>query len=206
MSSRIPRQSAGRSSRSESFPTLAGEWMLRRGAESVSTRAPSPLRWIAAARSRQLRGESSPYERDLTGIVADFRKDLRTRGGAGDADTHYQLGLAFLSQGLITEAVEELTQAGGDPKLAVESYTLISQCFRYKRDFDEASKWLKTALAETKAGTETYFALLFELADVAQAAGDRDGAVGLFRQVADWNPGFRNVAARLEGLAGPAKA
>lgn len=183
-----------------------GEEPAERRYYELAAAAADELRWIAAARSRQLRGGSSPYERDLTGIVADFRKDLRTRGGAGDADTHYQLGLAFLGQGLITEAVEELTQAGGDPKLAVESYTLISQCFRYKRDFDEASKWLKTALAETKAGTEPYFALLFELADVAQAAGDRDGAVGLFRQVADWNPGFRNVSARLEELSGPAKA
>ena len=30
-------------------PTLAGEWMLRRGTETVSTAAPSPLLWIAEA-------------------------------------------------------------------------------------------------------------------------------------------------------------
>jgi tetratricopeptide (TPR) repeat protein len=181
-----------------------GEEPAERRYYDLAAAAADELRWISTARSRQLRSDASPYERELSGIVADFRKDLQTRGGGEDADTHYQLGLAFMGQGLITEAVEELTQAGSDPKLAVESYTLLSQCFRYQRDFDEASRWLKTALAETKAGTEPYFALLYELADIAQAAGDRSGAAGLFRQVADWNPGFRSVAARLEELAGPA--
>lgn len=158
------------------------------------------LRWIAAVRDRQLRGDASPLERELTGIVADFRKDLKTRGGAPDAETHYQLGLAFMSQGLTVEAVEELTRAAEDNKLAVESYTLISQCFRQKRNFDEAAKWMKTAMAETRPGTDPYFALVYELAEILEASDDRGGAAALYREIRDWNPGFRNAAARLESL------
>ena len=158
------------------------------------------LRWIVAVRDRQLRGDASPLERELTGIVADFRKDLKTRGGAPDAETHYQLGLAFMSQGLTVEAVEELTRAAEDKKLAVESYTLISQCFRQKRNFDEAAKWMMTAMAETRSGTDPYFALVYELAEILEASDDRAGAAALYREIRDWNPGFRNAAARLERL------
>jgi tetratricopeptide (TPR) repeat protein len=158
------------------------------------------LRWIAAIRDRQLRGDASPLERELTGIVADFRKDLKARGGAPDAETHYQLGMAFMSQGLTVEAVEELTRAAEDKKLAVESYTLISQCFRQKRNFDEAAKWMKTAMAETRSGTDPYFALVYELAEILEASDDRAGAAALYREIRDWNPGFRNAAARLESL------
>lgn len=158
------------------------------------------LRWIVAVRDRQLRGDASPLERELTGIVADFRKDLKTRGGAPDAETHYQLGLAFMSQGLTVEAVEELTHAAEDKKLAVESYTLISQCFRQKRNFDEAARWMKTAMAETRSGTDPYFALVYELAEILEASDDRAGAAALYREIRDWNPGFRNAAARLESL------
>ncbi len=183
---------------------FVGEEAVERRYYDLGPAAGDELRWIAAARARQLQGEASPNERALSGIVAEFRKDLRTRGGAGDADMHYQLGLAFMGQGLITEAIEELTQAGEDRKLAVESATLISQCFRQQRKFDEAAKWLKTAMAETKTGTEPYFALLYELAEVLEASGDRAGAGDLYRQIRDWNPGFRAAAARLEELSKPA--
>jgi len=162
--------------------------------------AAGELRWLAAARSRQLQGDIFPLERELTAIVSEFRKDLKTRGPVADADVHYQLGLAFMAQGLFAEAVEELTEAANDGTLALASHSLISQCHRQRRDFDEAAKWLKTAMAEAKAGTDQYYALVYELAEVAEAADERDRALALFREIRDWNPGFRNVAARLETL------
>ncbi len=162
--------------------------------------AAGELRWLAAARALQLQGEASPLERELTGIVAEFRKDLKARDADADAETRYQLGLAFMGQGLIAEAIEELTEAAKDKALAIDSYSLISQCFRQKRDFDEAAKWLKTAMAEVKAGTDQYYALVYELAEIMEVAGDGDQAVSLFREIRDWNPGFRSVAARLETL------
>jgi tetratricopeptide (TPR) repeat protein len=162
--------------------------------------AAGELRWLAAAKTRQLQGDAFPLERELNAIVSEFRRDLKTRGPFADADVHYQLGLAFMAQGLQAEAIEELTEAAKESSLALDSYSLISQCYRQKRDFDEAAKWLKTAMAEAKAGTDQYYALAFELAEVAEAADDRDQALTLFRQIRDWNPGFRNVAARLEAL------
>ncbi|RPI97721.1 MAG: hypothetical protein EHM31_13050 [Candidatus Aminicenantes bacterium] len=84
--------------------------------------------------------------------------------------------------------------------MAVDSYSLISQCYRQKRDFDEAAKWMKRAMAEAKTGTDQYYALVYELAEIMEAAGDREKAAAFFREIRDWNPGFRNAAARLEAL------
>jgi len=164
--------------------------------------AADELRWLAAARARQLEGEAYPLERALSTIVSEFRRDLRDKGGASDAEARYQLGLAFMSQGLTAEAVEELTQAAVDKALAVACYSLISQCYRQKRNFDEASKWLEKGMAEAKPGTDQYFALAYELADVLEAADDRARAVALFREIRAWNPAYRNVSARLESLEG----
>jgi len=162
--------------------------------------AAGELRWLAAARASQLRGDAMPLERDLAGIVAEFRRDLKTKADTGDFETHYHLGLAFMGQGLIPEAIEELTEAAKDKKLAIDSFSLISQGFRQLRNFDEAAKWLKRAMAEAKTGTDQYYALAFELAEIMEAADDRERALALFREIRDWNPGFRNVAARLETL------
>ena len=149
-------------------------------------------------------GESSPLERALTTIVSEFRKDLREKGGPVDAEARFQLGLAFMGQGLLAEAVEELTQAANDKSLAVASCSLIGQGFRQKRNFAEAARWFEKAMAEAKPGSDQYFALAYEMAEVLEASDDRDRAAALFRQVCAWNPGYRNASARLESLAGPA--
>jgi len=162
--------------------------------------AAGELRGLAAARARQLEGDALPFERELSAIVAEFRKDLRTRADPVDGETHYQLGLAFMGQGLIGEAVEELTLAAKDKKLAVGSYSLIGQSYAQTRNFDEAVKWLKLALAETRSGTEAYYALNYELAAVMEASDDRGQALALYREIRGWNPRYRNVSARLESL------
>jgi len=162
--------------------------------------AAEELRLLAAAHAQQLRGDTFRFERELSGIVAEFRKDLGTKVDPDDSETHYQLGLAFMEQGLTAEAVEELTRAAADPKLALDSYSLIGHSFRRKRNFEEAEKWLKKAMALAKTGTEPYYALLFELAEILEESENRDKAIALFKEIRDWNPGFRNIAARLEGL------
>jgi len=158
------------------------------------------LRLLAAAHAQQLRGDTSQYERELSGIVAEFRKDLRTKGEGESAETHYQLGLAFMGQGLTGEAVEELTQAAKDKGLVIDSYSLISQCYRQKRNHDEAEKWLKMALAAARQGTDQYYALLYELAEIHEESDDREKAISLFKQIHDWNPGYRNISTRFESL------
>jgi len=162
--------------------------------------AADEIGWLAAARARQLEGEASPLERALTTIVADFRKDLLDKGGPADAESHFQLGLAFIGQGLMAEALEELTQAAKDKTLAVASYSLIGQGYRQKRNHEEAAKWFEKGLAATAPGTDQYYALAFELADIAEVSDDRARAAALFREIRDWNSGYRNVATRLDSL------
>ena len=158
------------------------------------------LRLLAAAHAQQLQGNTSQYERELSGIVAEFRKDLRAKVEGDAAETHYQLGLAFMGQGLTGEAVEELTQAAKDKGLVIDSYSLISQCYRQKRNHDEAEKWLKMALAAAKQGTDQYYALLYELAEIFEESDNREKALSLFKQIYDWNPGYRNISTRFESL------
>jgi tetratricopeptide (TPR) repeat protein len=162
--------------------------------------AAEELRLLAAASALQLRGDASQYERELSGIVAEFRKDFRTKVEGESGETHYQLGLAFMGQGLTGEAVEEFTHAAKDKGLVIDSYSMISQCCRQKRNYDEAEKWLKMAMAAAKQGTDQYYALLYELAEIMEESDNREKAISLFKQIYDWNPGYRNISARVESL------
>jgi tetratricopeptide (TPR) repeat protein len=162
--------------------------------------AADELRMLSAAHARQIQRDTSPYERELSGIVEEFKKDLRTKVEEDDAGTHYQLGLAFMGQGLVGEAVGELTQASKDKKIALDCFSLIGLCHKQRRNYGEAEKWLKKALGEVRDGTDQYYALLFELAEILEESGDREKAVALFREIRDWNPGYRGISARLESL------
>ncbi|HOW85552.1 MAG TPA: tetratricopeptide repeat protein [Candidatus Aminicenantes bacterium] len=158
------------------------------------------LRWLAAVRTLQRGDGSAAPERELAGIVAEFRRDLRSRGAVSPPEMFYQLGLAFMSQGLIAEAIEELSEAARDKALAIDSLSLIAQCHRLKRNFEDATKCLQSALTEATQGTDQYYALLYELAEVHAAAGNQVQAAALFREIRDWNPSFRGVAGELENL------
>jgi hypothetical protein len=56
------------------------------------------------------------------------------------------------------------------------------------------------AMAAAKQGTDQYYALLYELAEIMEESDNREKAISLFKQIYDWNPGYRNISARFESL------
>ncbi|MFO7732488.1 MAG: tetratricopeptide repeat protein [Candidatus Aminicenantes bacterium] len=162
--------------------------------------AGAELRMLRTVYLQQSQGEEASLERELSGIVSDFRRDLKTKVKADDSATFYQLGVAFLGQGLYREATEEFSKAAKDSRYAIESASLISLCLRHQRDFEEAEKWLRKALELTEEGSDQHYALEFELAELWEQAEARDKAVTLYREIRDWNPGYRNISDKLKSL------
>jgi tetratricopeptide (TPR) repeat protein len=107
--------------------------------------AAEALGWLASARGLQTGGEAPPVERELDAIVAQFRNDLKDKDAVSDPSTHYELGLAYMGQGLMAEAVEEMTEAAKDPHLAAECYSALSEAFKQRGDVAEAQKWAEKA-------------------------------------------------------------
>jgi tetratricopeptide (TPR) repeat protein len=103
--------------------------------------AAAEIGWLASARALQTGGGAPPVERELGAIVTEFRNDLKAKAALSDPSTHYELGLAYMAQGLMAEAVEELTEAARDPKLAAECYTALSEAYRQRGDLAAAQKW-----------------------------------------------------------------
>lgn len=158
------------------------------------------LRMLKAAHERQVQGEMTQEERELSHIVADFKKDLRAKVSADNNEIHYHLGIAFMEQGLYTEAIEEYSQASKDKALALDCFSLISYCHRQRRNFPDGEKWLKKALVLAREGSDQYYALEFDLAELYEQASDRDKALSLYREVMSWNSGYRNISVKVSNL------
>jgi len=170
----------------------------------LAARAEEEVRMIAAIHARQVGGGATQFEKDLSVIVDDFKKGLKNKVLADDLEIHYQLGIAFLEQGLTNEAIEELTLASKDKTRTMECYNIISQCYRARKDFPEAERWLNKAILMTKEGTETYFALIYDRALLSEDAHETDKALSLFREIQNWNPVYRGIADKVSSLEKPA--
>lgn len=155
---------------------------------------------MAAVIGRQARGKTSQFEKELSSIVQDFKRGLQDKVRGEDYEIHYQLGVAFMEQGLCAEAIEELMVAARDKARALECYSIISRCHLKKHNAAEAEKWLKKALLLAREGTESYFALEFELARLYEDLQDRENALSLYKEVRSWNPAYRDVEARVGNL------
>lgn len=176
-----------------------------RGAEAeayydLTQRLDDELRLIQAVRDRQTKGLTIQFEKDLSQIVDDFRKDVKAKVPEEDAEVRFQLGVAFMELGLIAEAVDEFLLSARDKERAMESYHALSRCHRKNKNFPEAEQCLTQAMKLAREGTDVYHALEFDLAGLMEESKNPDKALRIYREIRDWNPTFRNVSAKIKRL------
>lgn len=87
-----------------------------------------------------------------------------------DAQTHYDLGIAFREMGLFDEAAREFMQAAADPARTIACLLQRNSCLREQGDLAAAEASLKILLQQELAPSEFSLAKQ-ELALVYQAAG-----------------------------------
>ncbi|MGB9835978.1 MAG: tetratricopeptide repeat protein [Candidatus Saccharicenans sp.] len=161
----------------------------------------SELTMLNAVFLRQKKGVTTQFEKELSSIVADFKKGIRDKIPEEDYQIHLQLGLAFMEQNLIDEAIEEFNLASRDKNLTLECLTLISHCHRLKGNLEEAEHWLNRAIKLVAPGTDQYFALMFDLGLIYEKAGEIDKALNIYREIQSWNPNYRSVSEKISRLS-----
>ena len=110
----------------------------------------------------------------------------------------FNLGIAFLEQGLLDEAIEEFKLASKDKSRTVECYTVISNCYRQKKDSQEAAKWLEKALKITKEGSDWFYALKYELASIYEELKEIEKAFTLYAEIKKWNSEYKDVGRKIK--------
>jgi len=151
--------------------------------------------------AQQLHGDISILEKELTDIVSEFREQVRKKVDTKDYETRFNLGLAYLEQGLIEEAIEEFLIASEDPARALDCASIISKAYKQINNFDQALSWLEKSLELVPTGSAEHFAVLYELASLHEDNGDRRKALEVYQRIKDWNPAYRDVSKKVDKLA-----
>ena len=114
-----------------------------------------------------------------------------------DAQSHYDLGVAFKEMGLYDDAINELRQAASDPIRSLECRILQGVCLREKGDPATAESFLRSLL-NTGLSLDDSSSIKYELALTCQVLEKNDAAAALLSEINNDNPGFRDVRSRLD--------
>ncbi len=147
-------------------------------------------------------------ENDVLDIFEEFKKGIEKELGAEDAETHYNLGIAYKEMGLIDDSIREFQVAKDDPKKFIQSVNMLGICYMAKGMFPLAIDSFGNALKKIETRDESYWGVKFDLAEAHEKNGNLKEALDMYTEVYGWNAKFRNVSEKINqikpGVAKPA--
>lgn len=143
--------------------------------------------------------QSIPENVDLGVLIAEFQRSVSVEL-AGDAQSHYDLGMSYREMGLMEEAVESFRVAGRDPAFRVRSNEMLGRCLLDLGRFEEASLALRAAISEPGLAADASLSLRYQLGLALEAAGDSRAALREFEAVYTAAANYADVAVRMRGL------
>ncbi|MFI5314945.1 MAG: tetratricopeptide repeat protein [Myxococcota bacterium] len=130
-------------------------------------------------------------------VFSAFKKGIQEQVAEGDADTHYDLAIAYKEMGLNEDAVRELEVVLRTGARSIEALSLMATCKLALGDAEAAALHLEDALERAGDSDESSVSLRYDLAEALLAAGREAEALEAFQKVSAADPGFRDVAERI---------
>ena len=137
----------------------------------------------------------------LEEVFKEFQKGVEEQLSEEDADTHFNLGIAYREMGLLPEAVREFQVASRDTAYFVESCSNIGVCYQEQGMWSEATEWYQKALVAPDITPEARVGLRYDLAAAYQSAGDVEQAFDIFEEIVAGGSSYRDVVDRLASLS-----
>ncbi|MFB0564805.1 MAG: tetratricopeptide repeat protein [Candidatus Aminicenantaceae bacterium] len=160
----------------------------------------SEIKIINSIVNHQIKGDRETLEKELSEIVTEFKNELKDKVDKENYEIHYNLGIAFMEQGLFDDAVEELKLAAKENRLLVDCCSAISLCFRKKDNFKNGLKWIEKGLEAAEKGSNHYYALKYEMASLYEELEEPEKALKLYSEIKEWNDDFRDVGRKIKNL------
>ncbi|MEZ4434209.1 MAG: tetratricopeptide repeat protein [bacterium] len=157
----------------------------------------------------QLDGDDFDAESLLSGLDDDFDFDFSEVQGAeladirdDEADTHFDLGMAFREMGQHHKAIAELELAARSPDKRFDAQRIIALCHLEMGDTDTAVTVLRGALTAPQLDAAARAHLRYDLATALEQQGDPAGARAQLEEIAASGlPDFLDLRARLDALS-----
>ena len=148
-----------------------------------------------AAEDLELEEEAAPQKAKKRSPTVMLEKPVEE----GDAETHYDLGLAYKEMGLHDEAIKAFEKALRAPGREVNCRVMIGMCQREQGNQSEAIHQFKQGLHAEPHERERQ-SLYYEIGVTYEAIGDDSEALYYFEMVLKRDPSFADAANRAQRL------
>lgn len=145
-------------------------------------------------------GTASAEQVDVEQVFAQFKAGVASQIGADDAQSHYDLGVAYKEMGLIDDAVREFGVAARDAKQACVCQSMIGMLEMERGRINEAIEALSRGLQAEGRTKEQDASLHYEMGAAYEAKKLTKLALEHFQRTARIAPAFRDVQERVRKL------
>lgn len=130
---------------------LARRRLQRLAGEVPDNIVPLPLPTAPAADAGRVEvalGRAEAASFDLAGLLQEFRRGVESQL-EGDAQGHYDLGMAYREMGLGEQAIEAFRAATADAALAVRAHEMIGRCHADAGQHEDAVRAFEAGLVSS---------------------------------------------------------
>jgi tetratricopeptide (TPR) repeat protein len=146
-------------------------------------------------------GFSAPTDQvDVEEVFAKFKEGVAKQIGVDDAQSHYDLGVAYKEMALIDDAIREFDTAARDPKRACVCYSMIGTILIERGNLNEAIDAFTRGLQVPERTKEQEAALSYEIGAAYEVKKVSKQALEYFQRTARLIPTFRDVQERIRRL------
>lgn len=110
-----------------------------------------------------------------------------------DAQTHYDLGIAYKEMGLWNQAINEFKISSHNSTMEAMSHSLIGDCFKEQGNLDEAIKEYKLGLYAKEKTLDQEMSLYNSLAEAYILQGDFKEALYYLQSIKKKKPDYENI-------------
>lgn len=143
------------------------------------------------------RGEAVTF--DLGSLISEFQRGVEAQL-SGDAQSHYDLAMAYREMGLLEQAVESFRIAQRDAPFSDRCAEMIGRCLLDQGRFEDAAAEFGAALDSGRLDVETEVNLRYQLGLAYEAAGCMGKALAEFEGVYAAQPNYPDVALKIRVL------
>jgi tetratricopeptide (TPR) repeat protein len=137
---------------------------------------------------------------DVDEVFAKFKEGVARQIGVDDAQSHYDLGVAYQEMALFDDAIREFETAARDPRRACNCQSMIGMIQLERGNLNEAIDAFISGLQAPDATKEQEASLCYEIGAAYEVKRMSKQALEHFQRAARLIPAFRDVQERIRRL------
>lgn len=137
---------------------------------------------------------------DVEEVFAKFKEGVAKQIGVDDAQSHYDLGVAYKEMALLDDAMREFETAARDTRRACVCHSMIGTIQLERGNINEAIEAFMRGLQAPDRTKEQEASLSYEVGAAYEAKRMNKQALDYFQRAARLVPAFRDVQERLRRL------